>query len=89
VRNISQAGGRVSPGEPLEVGQKTVLMVNGLSPIAGCVRWCDQNHAGIAFDTPIPFEALARWVPTVQASTRDRLPPVADDDSDGERAGNA
>jgi len=87
--NISQAGGRVSPGEPLEVGQQTVLMVNGLPPIAGSVRWRDQDCAGIAFDTPIAFEALARWVPTVQIPTRDRLLPSADDQSNGERASNA
>ena len=63
------------------MGQKLILMLNGLPPIAGSVRWCDQDHAGIAFDNPIAFETLARWVPTVQAqggagssipATRDR-----------------
>lgn len=70
--NISQGGGRVSPGASLEAGQKIILTVNGLPPIAGSVRWCDEDHAGIAFDTPIAFEALARWVPAMQAQARER-----------------
>lgn len=70
--NISQGGGRISPSEVLEVGQKLILMVSGLSPIAGSVRWLDKEHAGIAFDTPIPFETLARWVPTMNALARQR-----------------
>jgi len=70
--NISQSGGRVSPGDPLEAGEKLILMLNGLPPIAGSVRWSDREHAGIAFDNPIAFEALARWVPTMQAQARER-----------------
>ena len=70
--NISQSGGRVSPGDPLEAGEKLILMLNGLPPIAGSVRWSDREHAGIAFDNPIAFEALARWVPTMLAQARER-----------------
>jgi hypothetical protein len=84
--NISQGGGRVSPGEPLEAGQKVILTVNGLPPIAGSVRWCDRDHAGIAFDNPIAFEALARWVPTMQAQARERQLTASDDMPDERRA---
>ncbi|CAN5825547.1 hypothetical protein BH11PSE6_BH11PSE6_08620 [soil metagenome] len=84
--NISQSGARVSSGEPFEMGQKLILMLNGLPPIAGSVRWCDQDHAGIAFDNPIAFETLARWVPTVQAQGRRRQLDSSDDGQDEIRA---
>lgn len=82
--NISQAGGRVSPGEPLEKGEKLILMLNGLPPIAGSVRWRDKEHAGIAFDNPIAFEALARWVPTMQAQARERRDAASGDKPDAQ-----
>jgi hypothetical protein len=64
--NISQGGASISPPEPGELGQKLILMANGLPPIAGVVRWQDQGHAGIKFDVPLSFEVLAKWVPTLR-----------------------
>ena len=64
--NISQGGASISPPEPGELGQKLILMANGLPPIAGVVRWQDQGHAGIKFDTPLSFDLLAKWVPTLR-----------------------
>ncbi|MEO9130621.1 MAG: PilZ domain-containing protein [Sphingomonas sp.] len=64
--NISQGGASISPPEPGELGQKLILMANGLPPIAGVVRWQDQGHAGIKFDVPISFDLLAKWVPTLR-----------------------
>ena len=84
--NISQSGGRVSPGEPLEAGQKVILMLNGLPPIAGSVRWSNTEHAGLAFDNPIAFEVLARWVPTMQAQARERQLASNSDTPDERRA---
>ncbi|GAA0324496.1 hypothetical protein GCM10009087_38500 [Sphingomonas oligophenolica] len=64
--NISQGGANIRPSEPDTVLEKVVLMVNGLPPIAGSVRWQDEEHAGIEFDIPVSFEVLARWVPSVR-----------------------
>lgn len=64
--DISQGGARIRMVGPEAIEEKIVLMVTGLSPITGEVRWRDADHAGIAFDTPIPFDTLARWVPAIQ-----------------------
>jgi hypothetical protein len=64
--NISQGGASISPPEPGELGEKLILMANGLPPIAGTVRWQDQEHAGIKFDVPLSFDVLAKWVPTLR-----------------------
>lgn len=64
--NISQGGASISPPEPGELGEKLILMANGLPPIAGVVRWQDQDHAGIKFDVPLSFDVLAKWVPTLR-----------------------
>ncbi len=66
VCNISQGGANIKPSEPDAVLEKVVLMVNGLPPIAGSVRWQDEEHAGIEFDIPVSFEVLARWVPSLR-----------------------
>jgi hypothetical protein len=64
--NISQGGASISPPEPGELGQKLILMANGLPPIAGTFRWQDQEHSGIKFDVPLSFDVLAKWVPTLR-----------------------
>ena len=64
--NISQGGANIRPSEPDSVLDKVVLLVNGLPPIAGSVRWQDQEHAGIEFDIPVSFDVLARWVPSIR-----------------------
>jgi len=66
VCNISQGGASISPPEPGELGEKLILMANGLPPIAGVVRWQDQENAGIKFDVPLSFDVLAKWVPTLR-----------------------
>lgn len=68
--NLSQGGAMIRPQEPLEKDQKLVLMVRGLAPIAGTVRWTNDEFAGVAFDIAAPFEVLAPWI----ASVWDRAP---------------
>lgn len=58
--NISVGGAKVR-GANLALGLKVSVLVGGLPPLAGRIRWLEQDEAGIAFYRPIPFEALASW----------------------------
>ena len=70
LRNISQSGARIQSVEPCDAGQKLVLKVDGLPPLAGRVRWQRDGLAGIAFNEPMAFDMLAQWVPMVQRQAR-------------------
>lgn len=59
--DISQGGMKLRALPGVGVDQALVVRVAGLAPLAGTVRWCDDQFAGIAFDTPIAFPTLARW----------------------------
>ncbi len=63
--NISQGGAKVTPADPEaweRIDGPVVLSVTGLPPIEGTVRWHDTGHGGIAFNTPIPLDTIARWI---------------------------
>ena len=66
--NISQGGAKVRTADPLEEGQKLVLLIDGLPPLTGRVRWNRGEEVGMAFYEPVPFDVLAQWVPIVQQS---------------------
>lgn len=59
--DISQGGMKLRALPGVGIDQPLVVRVAGLSPLAGKVRWCDDQFAGIEFDTPIAFPTLARW----------------------------
>ncbi len=61
IRDISQGGLKLMKIPAMEVDQPLVVRVAGLPPLSGTVRWCDDTHAGVAFDTPLAFAVLARW----------------------------
>jgi hypothetical protein len=65
--NISQGGAKLRPQAPLQAGQKLVLLVDGLPPLAGKVQWERDGFVGVAFYEPVPFDLLAQWVPIAQA----------------------
>ena len=67
LNNISQGGARIHSAEPLEPGLNLTLLVDGLAPLAGRVRWYRDGSAGVAFYTPVPFDLLAQWLPMAQA----------------------
>ena len=65
LRDISQGGARIASADP-DVWEKIdgaiVLSVTGLPPIEGTARWHDASNAGLAFNTPIPLDTIARWI---------------------------
>jgi len=65
LRDISQGGARITSADP-QVWEKIdgpiVLSVTGLPPIEGTARWHDASNAGLAFNTPIPLDMIARWI---------------------------
>jgi hypothetical protein len=67
LNNISQGGARIHSADPLEPGLKLTLLVDGLAPLVGRVRWNRDGFAGVAFNTPVPFDLLAQWIPMTQA----------------------
>lgn len=71
--NISQGGARIRLADAGKAIGQLVLMVNGLPPLAGSIRWERDGRAGIEFDIPVPFDVLAQWVPMAQRQSQDRL----------------
>jgi hypothetical protein len=68
LNNISQGGAQIRADEPIDAGEKLTLLVDGLPPATGRVRWSRDDIAGIAFHVPLPFDILAQWLPMVQSS---------------------
>ena len=62
VHDISLAGMKVEPIGEYCLGKKVVVAVESLKPIRGEVRWFSEGRAGIVFDKPLQFEALAEWI---------------------------
>jgi hypothetical protein len=65
LHDISQGGAKVrlAPPDRWQEGEPpAVLTLTGLPPIDGILRWHNPEVAGIAFNTPIPLDTLARWV---------------------------
>jgi len=46
------------------VDDEIILLLEGLPPLTGVVRWCHDDMVGITFKTAIPFEQLAAWAPS-------------------------
>lgn len=62
VYDLSQGGARIAGHVAPTLGQRTRLVIEGLEPIAGEIRWRDDGKLGIAFDEPIPFDTLTGWI---------------------------
>lgn len=63
LRDISQGGAKFSPAGDVQVDDEVVLLLEGLPPWPGIVRWRHEDSAGVTFKTAIPFEQLAAWAP--------------------------
>jgi len=64
IHDISQGGAKLSPAGDAKAADEVILLLEGLPPLPGIVRWSHNDMAGITFKTSIPFEQLAAWVPT-------------------------
>jgi len=57
--NLSQQGARIECGEFLAIGQPVRLMSLRLPEIEAKVRWRDEGHYGLAFDTRFDLREFA------------------------------
>jgi PilZ domain len=69
--DISTDGVRVLVDDLLCTGDKVIVTMRGLQMrLAGLVRWCQGDHAGIEFDQPLEIARLNLWL-TAQARPAD------------------
>jgi hypothetical protein len=62
IRDISQGGVKIECEPAIEVGSPVVLTPEYFGPVSGMVRWQKDGACGIAFNQPIPFDQLIRWL---------------------------
>lgn len=60
--DISSIGARVRTRSRLGVGDSAMVALPDMPPIRAYVRWSDGEESGLAFDTPIPMQVIARWL---------------------------
>lgn len=63
IQDISQGGAKLGPAGDAKVDDEIILLLEGLPPLTGIVRWCRDDMIGVTFKTAIPFEQLAAWAP--------------------------
>ncbi|MDB5581657.1 MAG: hypothetical protein JWR80_6833 [Bradyrhizobium sp.] len=61
LRDLSQGGAKIACDAPIPVGERVVLQVEDLDPIAGQVRWAREGQIGLTFSSAIPFGDLSQW----------------------------
>jgi hypothetical protein len=62
VHDLGQTGAGFSFPDPLQDGQDVVLTLEGFRPVEGVTIWCRRARAGIAFNQPVAFDELTRWL---------------------------
>lgn len=62
VYDLGQAGMGVVTTGILEEQEEVAVTLYGLQPIRGTVTWYRDGRAGIAFNKPIAFHELTRWL---------------------------
>lgn len=62
VCDLSQSGARVAADVAPAPGQRAVLLIEGLPPLGGEVRWRYDGKLGIAFDEAVPVDTLAHRI---------------------------
>ena len=62
IGDISEGGARFRSGRSLKRTGSVLLLMPEMPPLSGTVRWIDGQECGLAFDEPIPSDALDRWL---------------------------
>ena len=62
IRDISQSGVKLETKAVLAMNCDVVVTPEGMDPIAGVVRWRDDERVGIAFNRIIPLADLIAWI---------------------------
>lgn len=70
--NVSQGGLRVTARTNLPVGADLVITLVGMAPVAGVLRWQDEDQYGISFNRPLPLPVLVAWLRDQQDQIRMR-----------------
>ena len=68
VVDLSQGGAKLAVTAPVEKDELVTLVVPGLPPQKGVVRWAQGGKVGVAFLESIAFATLAEWL--VDPATR-------------------
>lgn len=63
--DVSERGARLAITTHLRAGRPLHVSIPGLHLLlSATLRWTSASAAGIAFDTPLPFDTLAPWLDT-------------------------
>ena len=63
IRDISSLGARVRTRTGLVAGDRVMAAVEDLPSIKAYVRWSDGEESGLVFETAIPMQIIAGWIP--------------------------
>lgn len=61
LKDISQGGVKIEKGD-LPIDEEAIIMLSGMQPVKASVRWNREGMTGLAFQKPIQFDALLRWL---------------------------
>jgi hypothetical protein len=80
VRDISTDGIKIFTEALLSEGDEVRIVLRGLDrPLAGLVRWCSGDHAGVEFVQRLPISRLNAWLAAQSAAEPDEghlVPPI-------------
>jgi hypothetical protein len=68
--NISQGGLKIVAPTILPVGAAVVVSLTGVGPIAGVIRWAEQDAYGITFNRALGLSMLVAWLQEQQQRQR-------------------
>ncbi|MEO6247347.1 MAG: PilZ domain-containing protein [Sphingomicrobium sp.] len=60
--DISQGGLKVETMTVLPKGSDVVIMLAGMSPMPGVVRWTEDGFCGVTFNRLLPLPQLVNWL---------------------------